>query len=249
MTRQQALDKLIRAEVHLKSTKRGYVDNPNGPHWRTGMPLLWEVRQGLGSSREGLKLAKAHGVLKDTEHGYQQAPNGPRWREATRLIDQVQESLRVPPVPALGPALSNHKSVLLYAPTHDTDGFDGVWPAFDDTNVRVGSAVLAVERCKVVDHTGSAGGVGFKVLGESGIVWLYLHCDTRPRMGATFDRGEKVSAIARIRPDQGGPHLHLACDTRPLIGRWLKYGRDGNGPDYTYGSPTIGQQLAAALAA
>lgn len=251
MTDRQLLDKLIRAEGYLKNTKAGYT--PTGPWWKRGMPLLWEVRQSLGSTDNGRKLALAHGVLKDTEHGYQQAPNGPRWREAIRLIDQVEESLRKPPVPNLGPALAGHKSVLLHVPTHDTDGFEGVWPAFDDTNVRVGSRVLAVERCRVIDHTGSDGGVGFKVRGDSGIVWLYLHCASRPPVSAAFDRGEQMSSIARIRPDQGGPHLHLAADTRPLIGRWLLYGgqrKPSDRPkDYSYGSPTIGQQLAAALAA
>lgn len=249
MTDQQRLEKLLRAETYLKQTTAGY--SPSGPWWKRGMPLLWEVRQDMGGTPDGLKLAQAHGLLKETEKGYD--PYAPRWKKAMGLIDTVQESLRVPPVPSLGPAIQGHKSVLLYVPTHDTDGFDGVWPAFDDTIVRVGSVVVSPEAGLVVDHTGSDGGVGFKVKGDSGIVWLFLHCATRPRL---FDRvliGERLSTVARIRPDQGGPHLHLGCDTRPLIGKWLLYGgqrRPTDVPrDYTYGSATIGQQLAKELAA
>jgi hypothetical protein len=116
----------------------------------------------------------------------------------------------------------------------------------------VGTSVLAPEACKVIDHTGSDGGVGFKVRGASRIVHLFLHCATRPAMGATFIKGAKLSTVARIRADQGGPHIHYALDTRPLIQEWLLYGgqrRPTDIPrDYTWGSPTIGTQLAMALA-
>ena len=250
MTRQQALDKLLRAEGYLKNTTAGY--SPTGPWWKRGMPLLWEVRKALPDPN-GQMLAEAHGILRLTEKGYKVNPNGPNWKAALKLIDAVEADLFVPPIPALGPALRDHKSVLLYVPTHNTDGFDGVWPAFDDTIVRVGSIVIAPEACRVIDHTGSDGGVGFKVRGDSGIIWLFLHCAVRPNKGARFGKGEKLSSIARIRPDQGGPHLHLGCDTRPLIGMWLLYGgqrKPSDRPrDYTYGSPTIGKQLASALAA
>ena len=241
------LAKLVKAEGILKQAKAGYTDAPNGPHWRTGMPLLWEVRKALGSSDNGRALAEAHGLLKLTEHGYD--PNAPRWKRAMALIDRVEADLDREPVPALGPIKTGGKSVLLHQLTHNSDGFDGVWPALDDTNVRVGSRVLAPEACRVVDHTGSAGGVGFKVRGASGIVHLFLHCATRPPMDEVFRKGERLSSVASISSAQGGPHIHYALDTRPLVGRWLKYGRNGHGPDYTFGSPTIGVQLAQLLAA
>jgi hypothetical protein len=195
------------------------------------------------------KLQDAEAILKETEHGY--TPEAFRWKQAMKLIDEVEASLErppVPPVPALGPVKPGGKTVLLYQLTHNTDGFDGVWPAFDDTIVRVGTAVLAPEACKVIDHTGSDGGVGFKVRGVSRIVHLFLHCASRPAMGASFIKGAKLSSVAKIRADQGGPHIHYALDTRPLIQEWLKYGSTGHGPDYTTGSPTVGVQLTKALA-
>ena len=195
------------------------------------------------------KLLKAEQLLKNTEHGY--TPDAFRWKQAMKLLDEVEASLErppTPPVPALGPVKPGGKSVLLHQLTHNSDGFEGVWPAFDDTNVKVGTAVLAPEACKVISHHGSDGGVGFKVRGVSKILHLFLHCASRPSIGASFIKGAKISTVARIRPDQGGPHIHYALDTRPLIGTWLKYGRNGNGPDYTYGSPTIGVQLTKELA-
>lgn len=245
MTDQQALKFLLEAEVSFKKTKVGYT--PTGPNWKVAMPKLWRVRQGVKDSRLGADLAVAHGLLKETEKGYD--PAAPRWKKAMALIDKVEAALEPVRVPNLGPLKIGGKSVLLHQLTHDTDGFEGIWPAFDDTNVRVGQTVLAPESCRVIDHTGSDGGVGFKARGVSGIVHLFLHQATRPSVGATFLRGDKISTVARIRPDQGGPHIHYALDTRPLIGKWLKYGRNGNGPDYSYGSPTIGVQLAAALEA
>jgi hypothetical protein len=195
------------------------------------------------------KLQQAELLLKNTEHGY--TPDAFRWKKAMGLIDEVEEALSrppVPPVPALGPVRPNGKSVLLHQLTHNTDGFEGVWPALDDTNVRVGTSVLAPEACKVISHHGSDGGVGFKVRGASKIVHLFLHCASRPSIGTSFIKGTKMSSVAKIRADQGGPHIHYALDTRPLIGKWLLYGRNGHGPDYTYGSPTIGQQLTKELA-
>jgi len=194
------------------------------------------------------KLVRAEQLLKNTEHGY--TPEARRWKQAMALIDEVEASLErppTPPVPALGPVKPGGKTVMLHQLTHNTDGFTGVWPAFDDTNVSVGTSVLAPEACKVIDHTGSDGGVGFKVRGASGIIHLFLHCASRPPMSASFVKGAKLSSVARITATQGGPHIHYALDTRPLIKKWLKYGRDGNGPDYTYGSPTVGVQLHAAM--
>lgn len=249
MTDRQRLEKLLRAESYLKQTKAGY--SATGPWWKRAMPLLWEVRVDLGSSADGVKLANAHGILQETEKGYDR--NAPRWKKAMALIDEVEANLDGPRVPALGPVKPGGKSVLLYVPTHNTDGFDGVWPAYDDTNVRVGTRVLAPESCRVIDHTGSDGGVGYMVRGASGIIHLFLHQASRPAMNAVFLKGEQLSTVAQITSAQGGPHIHHGLDTRPLIGKWLLYGgqkKPSDVPrDYTYGSPTIGQQLAAVLEA
>jgi hypothetical protein len=245
MTDKQRLAKLLTAESELKKTTRGYT--PTGVHWRKGMPLLWEVRTDLGNTADGQSLAVAHGLLKQTEHGYD--PFAFRWREAMERIDRVQANLQPPPIPALGPIVAQEKPTLLWAPTHDTDGFPEVWPAYDLAFGREGASVIAPEPCRVVSHHGSDGGVGFRVKGESGIIHLILHATSRPAVGRTFTKGQKMSALARLDDSQGGTHCHHALDTRPLTGEWLKYGRNGNGPDYTFGSPTIGQQLAKALVA
>lgn len=186
--------------------------------------------------------------LRKTEKGYtEDGGTGPNWQNAARKRDVLLKDLSTPPVPQLGPVKPNGLAVLLHALTHNTDGFEGVWPAFDDTNVSVGTPVVAPEAVTIIDHTGSDGGVGFKARGKSKIIHLFLHCATRPPLGASYAKGARLSTVARIRADQGGPHIHYALDTRPLVGAWLKYGRDGNGPDYTYGSPTIGAQLEKML--
>lgn len=205
------------------------------------------------TNKEAAALEKSMWAdLRKTEHGYKEGDGGgPNWQNAERKHKLLMAHLskQVVTVPALGPVKPNGLAVLLHALTHNTDGFEGVWPAFDDTLVSVGTPVVAPEDCTVIDHTGSDGGVGFKVRGKSTIVHLFLHCATRPPMGSKIAKGARLSTVARIRQDQGGPHIHYAIDTRPLVRVWLKYGRDGNGPDYTFGSPTIGAQLASLLAA
>lgn len=199
------------------------------------------------------RLQKAELLLKQTEHGYTSMAS--RWRQAMALIDEVQEELSEPPkppVPALGPIILKGRSALLSSPTHNSDGFPGIWPAYDDGFGLAGRAIVAPEAGKVTSHHGSAGGVGFKFRGVSGIVHLILHAASRPAVGSAFIKGAKLSTIARIPESQGGPHVHHALDTRPLIGAWLLYGgqqKPSDAPrDYSYGSPTIGAQLAKAMA-
>lgn len=247
-----ALAKLLKAESYLKRTTAGFT--PAGPWWKAGMPLLWEVRQGISSTVLGAALAKAHGILKETEHGYD--PHAPRWREAMELIDGVEEELRRPPVPDLGPILRGDKSVLLWVPTHDTDGLDftgSQYPAFDSGFSQPGRTVIAPERMRVRRQSGAAGADAFYATGISTIEWWIGHIVKAPATGRWLNRGDVISTIARIAASQGGPHLHTALDCRKLIGRDLLYGgqkKPSDRPrDYTFGSPTIGVQLAKALAA
>jgi hypothetical protein len=240
MTDRQRLDKLLQAEKLLKQTKKGY--SPTGPFWKRAMPLLWEVRESLAGDM-GLKLAKAHGLLKETVRGYD--PRGSKWRPAMALIDQVQDELAAPKVPVLGPSVAGDKSVMLFAPTHNTDGLVG-YPAFD-SGWQAGRRVLAVERLKVTRQSSAAGADAFYATGVSGIDYWYGHIVQAPATGSWFDKGDQVGTIARIAASQGGPHLHLGLNTVRLIGHTLAYGRTGHGPDYTMGSPTIGVQLTKAL--
>lgn len=151
-----------------------------------------------------------------------------------------------PAVPDLGPIYQGGKSVLLHSPTHDTDGIPGVWPAFDDGWV-AGRTLIAPEDMKVTEQSGSAGGDAVFCRGASSLEYWIGHMAIAPATNRIFDKGEKVGVIANIPWSQGGPHVHLAINAKPLIGRDLLYGRNGNGPDYTYGSATVGVQLKEAL--
>lgn len=243
LTDAQRLAKLVRAEGYLKQTKAGY--SPSGPWWKRGMPLLWEVRQSLDGDL-GRELAEAHSLLKQTEKGYD--PRAHRWREAMLLIDSVERDLARPPVPNLGPVLKFGKPILLEAPTHNTDGlFDDTgseYPAFDFGWI-AGLEVLAPEPLRVTQQSGSMGGDAFYAQGESSLSYWFGHLVSAPATGVRFARGDVVGRIAAIpREDHG----HLGIDARPLIHRDLKWGRNGNGPDYTYGAEAVGRQLARGLA-
>lgn len=248
------LTKLLRSESILKQTKAGYT--PTGPNWRRGMPLLWEVRTNLGSSAEGIALAEAHGTLKKTEKGYD--PHAPRWKHAMFIIDSVEEYLSQPIVPALGPVIPGGKSILLEAPTHETDGvFDSPnvpkrnggngshYPAFDygwDAGVKI----LAPEDLIITGQSSAMGADAFYALGDSQLAYWFGHLTRSPATNTRFHKGQVMSTIAAI---PGADHGHLGIDARKLTGKDLKWGKRGNGPDYTYGSPTIGRQLAMLLEA
>ena len=244
----QRLERLLRAEKYLKQTTAGY--SPDGPWWKRGMPLLWEVRMSLGSSDDGLALAEAHGLLKKTEVGYR--PTAPRWKEAMRLIDQVETHLSRPPVPWLGPVCAGDKALSLYALTHETAGLydppiiPSHFPAVD-LGWFVGRDVLAPEALVVTGQSSAQGADAFFALGESKIEYWFGHIVRAPANGVHFQRGQRMGDIAWIPANDGGPHLHCGVNAMRLIGKDLRWGRYGNGPDYTYGSPTVGRQLSEAL--
>lgn len=245
MTDRQALTKLLQSEQFLKQTTAGY--SPDGPNWKRAMPLLWEVRLGIQDDGLGQQLAEAHGILKETEKGYD--PRAPRWKRAMGLIDGVEAALAKPPVPDLGPLYRGDKAVLLYVPTHNTDGVPGpsVYPAFDSGWVK-GKTIYAPERMQVTRQSSAQGADAFYATGVSRIDYWFGHIVSAPATGRWLDKGEPFGKIAWIPAADGGPHLHVGMNAIKLIGRDLRYGRNGNGPDYTMGSPTIGVQLTKALA-
>lgn len=248
MTDAQALARLIRVESILKQTKAGY--DPTGPRWKIAMPMLWGVRQTISSTVLGARLAEAHGLLKETEKGYD--PHAPRWHDAMALIDGVQADLHRPPVPNLGPVLKGDKSLLLWVPTHETGGLFPItashYPAFDSGFGQTGRTIVAPERLRVRKQSSAAGADAFYATGASTIEYWFGHLVHAPATGVWFDRGDEMGVIAHIGQADGGPHFHTGLDCRKLIGRDLAWGRTGHGPDYTFGSPTYGQQLARALA-
>lgn len=242
MTGKQQLDTLLRAEALLKRTRAGYARDRL--YWRQAMPLLWQVRVSLTGQAEGTALAQAHGLLKQTEHGYD--PRANRWREAMRLIDQVEASLARPPIPNLGPVIPGGKPILLESPTHNTDGLvartGSEYPAFD-FGWHAGLKVLAPEGWEVTRQSSAQGADAFYATGDSGLRYWLGHIVEAPATGQRFTRGQTVATIASI---PGVDHGHLGIDARLLIGRDLTWGKPV-GRDYTFGGPTIGQQLARAL--
>lgn len=251
LTDRQRLAKLLKAESLLKQTKAGYA--PDRPLWKRAMPLLWEVRLSLKGQASGLALADAHGLLKKTEKGYD--PRGARWRDAMFLIDSVEAELAPTPGPNLGPIIVGGKPVLLESPTHNTDGLldspnvptgnGSEFPAFD-FGWKAGLSIIAWETFEVMGQSSAMGADAFYGLGiESRMPFWLGHITSSPGDGQVVKRGQAFTKIAAI---PGADHGHLGIDARPLIGRDLRWGRNGTGPDYTFGSPTIGQQLTKALA-
>lgn len=258
MANSQLLHDLVEAEALLKQTKVGY--KPDGPYWKRGMPMLWDVRVALGTSADGGRLAEAHGLLKDTEKGYD--PQAPRWKSAMRLIDTVEVHLAPPRIPDLGPVIKGDKSLMLWTPTHETAGLfnsphvpkanggnGSHYPAFDSAFGRVGAVIVAPEDLRVTGQSSAAGADAFYALGVSKLAYWFGHLQSAPATNRKFEKGEPMGKVARIAQADGGPHFHCGVDGRRLMGRDFRWGRNGTGPDYTFGSPTYGRQLALALAA
>jgi hypothetical protein len=183
--------------------------------------------------------------LRKTEKGYRDGKDGRNWKNAERKREQILTALERVPVPALGPVLEDGPSMLTYAPTHNTDGVP-LHPAFDAGFGQAGRGVLAPELLTIQRQSSAQGGEAVYALGRSGIHYWIGHIGVAPATGRTFKKGER---IARIADQSGTDHVHWGVDVRALTGRSLLYGRTGSGPDYTWGSPTIGQQLASVLEA
>lgn len=172
---------------------------------------------------------------------------------AVRLIKQAAE-VGPPPtpntkIPDLGPVVPNGRSVLVQDLTHMTGGLEPDYPAFDD-GWAAGVKVIAPEPLTVtrqssaVRRDGNPNGKAFYATGASGILYWFGHTDVAPAVGAKFAKG---ATMCTISPNHEQPHLHVGIDAKP-IGVALKWGRDGNGPDYTHCPVTVGEQLAQALA-
>ena len=183
--------------------------------------------------------------LRKTEKGYRPTNGtGPNWGNAARKRDMLLADLSKPGVPELGPVLEDGLDMLLMAPTHNTDGVPG-YHAFDTGFGQAGRWVIAPEKLTITKQSGAMGGDAVFARGASKIEYWIGHISPAPANGKVFLKGARISRIAN---QAATDHVHWGLDTRPLTGQLLKYGRDGNGPDYTWGSPTIGAQLAKMLA-
>lgn len=214
------------------------------PRTRQAVKVLQQLERGAGNT--DIKTASG-------------AVGRATWEVVWQYLDEyrrMQYRAFIPPkpkpaVPDLGPIYSGGKSVLLHQLTHNTDGWPNPsypWPlpAFDDGWV-AGRTVIAPEDLIIISQSGSAGGDAVFARGASKLEYWIGHMAFAPPTGRVYHKGEKVGSIGAIPWSQGGPHVHLGINAIPLIGKSLLYGANGNGPDYTYGAPSVGAQLKEAL--
>jgi hypothetical protein len=188
-------------------------------------------------------LVSCRADLKKTVEGYKTHPNGTWWSRAMPKLDKAIKALAVPPVPALGPVLEDGLDILLLAPTHNTDGVPH-HPAFDTGFGQAGRWVIAPEKISITAQSGAQGGDAVFAQGVSRIGYWIGHISPAPATGRVFLKGARISRIAN---QAATDHVHWGLDVRALIWKDLLYGANGNGPDYTWGSPTIGAQLAKGM--
>lgn len=199
------------------------------------------------TDRQRLALCKQiRADYRHTAEGYLTHPNGPQWVKVEAGMARLIRDLERKPVPSLGPVLEDGLDMLLQAPTHNTDGVPH-YPAYDTGFGQAGRWVIAPEMLTVTQQSGALGGDAFYASGRSGISYWVGHISPAPATGRQFRKGERISRVAN---QSGVDHVHWGLDVRKLTGGvGLKYGANGNGPDYTWGSPTIGAQLAKLMAA
>jgi len=139
-------------------------------------------------------------------------------------------------LPPLGPMYSGGKSILNHALTHSTSGIN-LYPAFDDV-FGAGRTVIAPEPLLVMRASTSNPGRAFYADGRSGIRYWFAHLTSSPRMGTEFKKGQKIGTTINA----GTPHCHTGVNVEKLWGKGKELIHHDN---YTYGAPTIGDQLAA----
>jgi hypothetical protein len=189
-------------------------------------------------------LREAEAELKQTGQGYIQwskDKKGGHWPRALQLLNELEKDLKPTPIPALGPIRRGGPSLLTYQLTHNTDGVPK-HPALDE-NWGAGSVSIAPEA--LVVNPGAA----MHARGTSKIEYWIGHLTRSFSIGTRIAKGQEVGRSVAIVGDDD-EHTHWGINVERLFGAGvqLKYGKTGNGPDYTFGSPTIGQQLAVLLA-
>ena len=196
-------------------------------------------------------LREAVGELKLTGQGYVQwskdKKSGGHWPNAIKALEKLAVDLKPSPIPQLGPVWVGGKSILNHGLTHKTFGIP-LYPAFDDA-FNQGRPIIAPEAMEVISPLTSANpGHAFYAVGKSKIRYWFGHLDRRPVPGTKFSKGDAVGRVA-ANSIGGGPHVHVGINVEALFGngKQLKYGATGTGPDYTFGSPTVGVQLQKLL--
>ena len=173
-------------------------------------------------------------------------PAGGHYKAVDTALDQIESELlqRLTPRWAhIGPVTKGGKSLLDMSLTHRTSGIP-LFPAVD-TAWGAGVAMIAPESCKVdTKDTSASPGEALYLTGWSLMRYWFAHIDRDYPLGHTFAKGELIGKTVNTSRG-GGPHGHVGVNAEAFLGRGkqLKYGKNGNGPDYTLGAPTIRQQL------
>lgn len=166
-----------------------------------------------------------------------------RWRYRLYQPPKVR-----PLVLELGPVQPGGISLLDMSLTHDTSGIP-LFPAVDTAwGGGGGVTVITPEDC-VVDtkDTSSSPGEAVYLTGVSKLRHWVGHLDRDWPLGHRFRKGD---VIGKTLPVPGvGDHAHWGVNAEAILGpgKELRWGRDGNGPRYTLGAPTIRDQLREAL--
>lgn len=156
------------------------------------------------------------------------------------------------PVPGkwedIGPVQPGGRSLLDQSLTHDTSGIP-LFPAVDTAwGGGGGVTVIAPEDCVVDTKDTSAGpGEAVYLTGVSELRHWVGHLDRDWPLGRKFKKGD---VIGKTLPIPGSSdHAHWGVNVEAILGKGkeLKWGRNGNGPRYTLGAPTVGTQLERAL--
>ena len=189
------------------------------------------------------RLRHAKGLLLDTTisgREFERSGIGSTWIAAMADINDIIKATKPASLPALGKVDEEGISILDMDFTHLTTGLG--WPAFD-TNFGAGDTFLAPEDM-VVDTKDSSAHPGEAIYctGASGIRYWFAHLQDDHPLGKKFLKGQVVGKTIATNIG-GGPHLHLAINIIPLTGRHARYGRDGNGPNYTHGPYTLRTEL------
>ena len=146
----------------------------------------------------------------------------------------------------IGPIVLGDQSVLEYDPTHKTTGIP-LFIAFDADFLD--KPLICPEDMKVdTKDSGAHPGEAFYATGiKSRIRWWIGHLDRDHEVGTVLRQGQLLGTPIDTSIG-GGTHVHVAlnCEAQLGKGKQLKYGKTGNGPDYTHGSPTIREQLEQA---
>jgi hypothetical protein len=187
-----------------------------------------------------IRRARRH--LQDSS-GYR--PNGIHYREIDKILNALEADFK-PKVKwdDIGPVTLGGASLLDMTLTHQTHGI----PLFPAVDLAWGAGVsMYAPEPVTVDYrdTSANPGEALYMTGRSGMRYWFAHIDRDYILGTQFAKGAFLGKTVDTSKG-GGPHGHVGVNGEVFLGKGeqFKYGRDGDGPDYTLGAPTIRNQLS-----